>query len=249
MGAQNQKRKHQDTEAIFVAKGGATMLKETKEKLKTDSAGAQGIRKIRKSKDGKMIIILAGEGGSSISELKEKQVVAKISLKIAGESRNTTLYIRNIEEINTREEVQETLERELGENSKLVQVGQLRPYYGGGHNIIVSEEKSVAKQMVKKKKIRIRLNWCQIAERKNVRQCYRCLAYGHRKYECRFRKDIGGKCRKCGQAGHKIKECRAEFCLSCDREGHKTGTGRCPEFRKALNKEKTRANRKKNTNS
>lgn len=42
-------------------------------------------------------------------------------------------------------------------------------------------------------------------------------------------------CRKCGEKGHLVKDCKGEnFCLDCKTKGHNTASSGCPRHRKEV---------------
>lgn len=80
------------------------------------------------------------------------------------------------------------------------------------------------------------LNKCPIRERLKVTQCYRCWGYGHTSRDC-ISEDRSGACKNCAEEGHKEAECKREpVCISCRKKGHRAGSGKCPEFKRALSR-------------
>lgn len=99
---------------------------------------------------------------------------------------------------------------------------------------------SKARKLVEKGSVRIGLTLCSVHEKVDVVQCYKCWNYDHRRTDCKEAEDRGNRYRRCTGAGHVEADCveNTLICLSCKVEGHKTGSGRCPQFRKALSRAK-----------
>ncbi|KAK9722311.1 Zinc knuckle [Popillia japonica] len=87
----------------------------------------------------------------------------------------------------------------------------------------------------------IKIGWtpCTIRQRVNITRCYRCLDFGHKRWECQG-VDNTNTCLKCGKSDHRAKECTEEsFCVICKKPGHRADQTRCPHYRKLIS-EKTK---------
>lgn len=145
------------------------------------------------------------------------------------------LHIKDIDGLTTKEEVMEAVEREIGAIDKQYRVGELRPFYGGSQAVTVWTSKAAAESLMEKRFIKIGLSWCRTIEWLEVIQCYKCWSYGHRRHECKEEEDYSQACRTCGSMYHKEKDCDGQSCcMLCKTEDHKTGSGRCKEFKEAL---------------
>ncbi|KAK4880428.1 hypothetical protein RN001_008574 [Aquatica leii] len=64
---------------------------------------------------------------------------------------------------------------------------------------------------------------CQLEKHVKMERCFKCWSYNHRARDCDG-PDRSGRCYACGQ----------EFCIVCNKNGHKAGSGKCIIFRKSL---------------
>ena len=77
---------------------------------------------------------------------------------------------------------------------------------------------------------------CKVEKRIEMRRCFKCWAYEHKAAECKG-PDRTKTCNKCGKEGHRYKDCdKEEACPVCNMSGHRAGTGKCRDFRRALSK-------------
>lgn len=245
-----------DTGVLIVEKPGMTyadLLTKVKGGIKVGSKAAQAIESIRKARDGNMLVLVNKTNQDAVEELKrEIQGTGALKVKMGGkEERRKSVFIRDIDGIATKADVEEAIVREIGEGMtadepRPWEVGELRPYYAGNKAVTVKIKEEFADTLIGRGKLRIGLNLCVVAERVDVIQCYKCWKYGHRRGECKQAEDLGERCRNCGQDGHKSVDCKMEgFCLSCKTKGHRAGAGKCPEFRKALSRARLLARKKK----
>ncbi|KAJ8975663.1 hypothetical protein NQ317_001003 [Molorchus minor] len=152
-----------------------------------------------------------------------------------GRDGDKTVTIKDLDSVSTKEEIEKAIAHLLGIKEEEVTVGPLRPYFGGNQATTVRLKANHAVELVNKGTVRIGLNQCPINEFVKVLQCFRCLKYGHRRDECKEGTDRSAECLRCSGNGHKAKECeRTEHCVLCQKDGHRAGAGKCPEFRKAL---------------
>jgi len=84
----------------------------------------------------------------------------------------------------------------------------------------------------------------RVKEFVNVLRCRRCYAYGHMMRECMEKERL---CQKCGMSGHMVRECKNIFaCRNCkvkeSKCDHSVLSEECPEYRRALEREKARVN-------
>ena len=144
--------------------------------------------------------------------------------------------------VTTREEVAQSIAKETSTAKEEIRVGELRPFYGGSQAATVSMPEAAAEKILKKGEVRVAYNWCRVTRRVNLLLCYKCWGYGHVAAECAAEIQHGKDCRKCGQNGHLMKECKNErHCPLCEKEGHSAGTGACPVMRRALGKARREA--------
>lgn len=85
---------------------------------------------------------------------------------------------------------------------------------------------------------RLKIGWVsyRVREKEEVKKCFRCMELGHEAWNCK-RVDRPGCCFRCGEEGHIAAECKGtEKCSKCQAEGYRTGSQRCSEFNKNVNR-------------
>ena len=243
------------TDAVIISRGKgqtyADLLRIVKEKIKNEKESTAQIKNIRQARGGNMVITVkpdqdkAGDLKGILT--KGTDLTARLSTA-GGRGRRTSLNIKGMDAVATKQEVKEAVQKATGAAEEEVRVGELRPYYGSSQAVTVAMQQEAADRILKMREIRIGYNWCTIRKRVNIAQCYKCWHYGHTAAECDEQADRGKDCRNCGRAGHKKRECNNEkHCPLCDRAGHCAGTGACPETRQALRKARRREECKEDT--
>ncbi|KAJ8917004.1 hypothetical protein NQ315_012921 [Exocentrus adspersus] len=244
MGSKNSDKERgsriEETEALIVEKDGdsyAEALKMVRRSVKADIKAANAIRYIRKSKDGKMIILLDKTEPALLKEVR-RNIEAGTQFKTKEGSRRKgkpcTLYVRDLDEITSKEEVEEALKKTVGLDAgkDIFKIGDLRPYRSGNQAVTIQLPGDKAKELLSTGRIKIGLNWCQIQERID---------------ECKSDTDLSEACRKCSKSGHREAECDQEaFCPLCKKLGHSVNAGKCSAFQRALDEEKSKRKGKSN---
>lgn len=221
------------TEAVLVRKEGksyADLLKEVRAEIAPKTDIVKGIRTIRCSKDGNMIITVDKKQTGVMTILKSElnKITSKENIRTLKDRGEKTIIIKDMDEITTKEEVENAIIKETGIRQGEGWFGQLRPCYGRSQAITVKLPTEKAELLLRGGKIKIGLNLCLIMERLNVQQCYRCWKYGHTRDKCKG-EDQSQKCRKCGIEGHRAQTCEGVlWCLNCKIEGHAASSGACP---------------------
>ena len=105
----------------------------------------------------------------------------------------------------------------------------LRRTYGEKQIAIVSLNAVAAAILLKKGRIRIGWVICRIRERNIPTKCYRCMQFGHMARQCDSIVDRSGTCRKCGEPN-----CMFFKVDNPKSANHIAGSGKCPQFSKAL---------------
>uniref|UniRef100_V5G8T2 CCHC-type domain-containing protein n=1 Tax=Anoplophora glabripennis TaxID=217634 RepID=V5G8T2_ANOGL len=240
-------KRNRDTEAILVERGGnsyADLLRRVKDSVSVSSVAARGIKTIREGRNGQMVIVIDKSDREGREELQKQLADAKINANRRG--RTKVFVIKDVDGDTSKEEVLNAVLKDTGLEPEDCTGGELRPYFGGNRAMTLRVEASKAKKLIEIGKIRIGLNQCPVTERIQVIQCFNCWRFGHTKVECKESGEKSNLCRNCAGEGHKGEECdRRPKCLSCNEAGHRTGSGRCTEFRKALNKARLSSKRKK----
>ena len=195
------------------------------------------IKTIRQTKEENMLITLRGNEKKTgeVRNILNKIGDIRSKLSVGNGGKRTTLNIKDIDAITTKEEIMMTICRESEINKELVRIGELHPFHGSSKAVTVSVPKTAAEKLTKVGKIRIECNWCKVEERINPTQCYKCWEYGHKMAMCLAGADRRGDCRNCGEKGHQQKDCdRKKYCPVCNMTGPRARTGGYPEMRHAL---------------
>lgn len=208
------------------------LLKSVKENVRPGTEASKAIKTMRKTKDGDMMILLSGEGKENKGLLKEE--IAKVQgVKLVDRSRDSrrTLFINDIDGITSKEEVKKAIREAGNAHADQILFGDLREFHGGTQAITVRAIRDTADLLIAKGKVQIGLSWCPVKERVDVMRCFRCWQYGHIGKDCHDASDhLAGEC---------------DRCLTCKAAGHTAGGARCPEFRKAVARERLRRRKKK----
>lgn len=92
---------------------------------------------------------------------------------------------------------------------------------------------AILEKILLRKRVRIEWITCRVYERVVVKQCFRCLCFGHLNKDCVRKLPI--KCLNCVQEGNNSRRCNNPFfCISCRKEGRRLNHSKCPEYRKEL---------------
>ena len=250
---ETRKRERENTDAIIVGRAKdktyADLLRTVKEKIRDEKDATAQIKSIRQARDGNMIIAVRPEY-QKVSQLRNiltegTEITARVSTA-GGRRGGTPIHIKGMDAIATKQEVGEAIQKASGVAKEHMRIGDLRPYYGSSQAVTVVLPEEAAEKLLKARELRIGFSWCAITRRVKIVQCYRCWHYGHTAVECKGEVDRGKDCHNCGRTGHKHRTCEYEkYCPVCNRAGHSSGTGACPETRKALKQARREAERKK----
>ncbi|KAK9730426.1 hypothetical protein QE152_g15207 [Popillia japonica] len=112
---------------------------------------------------------------------------------------------------------------------------QLGPEKNEEEAVIAEIQGEQALPLIKRRKLRIGCTRCGIREIIDIVRCFRHLQYGHRTRKCKAQMDRNKDCIKCGEAGHKGKDCtNRDRCVKCNMDGHRTDEIKCPYFKKLV---------------
>ena len=241
-----QKPRQRNTDAMIISrekgKSYADQLRRIKDEIKNDKNVEirKNIRNIRQTKEGDMVITTV-PGKDTMVNLKTmltQMGETKIRLSEASKSKRTTVFLKGMDAVTTKDEVEAAVRAETGEGP--IKVGELRPYYGSCQAVTLTVTKEAAETLIKRKGMMVGYNWCRATERLHVTQCYKCWRYGHLAGKCASQDDRSKDCRNCGEAGHVQAQCKQQKkCPLCKKEGHRAGEGACPVLRRALKDART----------
>ena len=236
-GEQNTKNRKQRTEKVDTLiitqkdRTYADLLKEVKQVVGSDK---EGIKSVRKSRDGKMILTIKKQEGVT------EKIKNKIGVNVKGvniktkDQRLAKLKIQRLDETVDEEELRGAITEEAEKNGSSPTFGKiiLKPAYGGRQTATVEIDRATA-ELLKLSKLYVGLAPVVIKEYIYLNRCYRCWHYGHNAKECRGT-DLTGACHNCGEGDHKAQDCQNDsYCPVCEAPKHKAGSAQCAAFRKA----------------
>lgn len=225
-------RNGRETILIKGQQGGKTYadtLRELKSKLKPTAEGVQ-VERITKTKSGdvKLSIREQRRGGNQafVEKLKESTQEVRRLMKIS------TIIVRDLDEAVTSEEVRKAVEITTQAQENIY----VSPIRIGAYSCsaLVSLPDQQAKFLLNRGRIKIGWLSCRVSEKINPPFCAKCQIYGHPASTCG--KDITtARCFRCGEPNHKAKECKKDqHCHSCNKDGHRIDSMRCPRFRQLV---------------
>lgn len=210
--------------------------------MKPEEAAEQ-IKSIKKMRNGGVLIELRNTSTEGISKFTEK---LKTVTEEEGSMRKlvprATLEIRDVDSYTTTEEVEEAVRRELKDTGKeILNTWVTKPNRREQCLALITIDEVSANKLLNIGRIRIGLMYSAIRRAKTVTRCYRCLNFGHTKWDCK-RPDRSKACYKCGTENHLAKNCPSTpHCFLCeearkssDGNNHIAGSRRCAVFREIL---------------
>lgn len=228
------------TYALVVGQEGKNFketLHEVRSSLMKDIPGHSGIRSIKEAKNGQVLITLDKDMG--LLERVAKNLENTRTIVRRKTEKLETLFIRGMDAITTKEEVQKALLIEIPDLlTREHKISDLRPAVGGTQAITFSADAVTTQKLETKKYIRIGLTSCKVVKKIALQRCSKCWAYDHEAKNCAG-VDRGNACFRCGEIGHSAKECKnEENCPLCHKLGHRSGSGQCESFKRALKEAK-----------
>lgn len=213
----------------------ADMLKNARESVSLREIGIED-SKIRKARNGAIVIELPGENASSLADrLAEKlRTLYGESATVARPSIKGELRLIGLDDSVTKMEIT-TVIAALGDcNLDQVYTSEIKSMRNGMGIAWSRCPLDVAIKVAAKEKIRI--GWTNVkVELLKARplQCYRCWESGHVKENCQSAVDRSAKCFRCGSDGHRANGCDSTYpkCAICSAKGlndkHRMGGYNC----------------------
>uniref|UniRef100_A0A8D8SPT8 CCHC-type domain-containing protein n=1 Tax=Cacopsylla melanoneura TaxID=428564 RepID=A0A8D8SPT8_9HEMI len=210
----------------------AEMLKAVRENINPDELGLQ-VKSTRKLKDNSLLIVTEKEHMEKLKEeILNKSQIADIEIV----QRKTTLIISGMDEVTTKEEILEAVNKKIGrdETGKL-SIQSLYSNRSGEQVATIETPKNLAAEILETPNIKIGWSSCRVKEKVSIVRCTNCLRMGHTGRACKSKKTQAARCLKCTQEGHTVKDCNNEsYCLTCARSGHRSDSMSCPKYRKLI---------------
>lgn len=211
----------------------ADILRTIKSSVNIDEVGIK-IKSIKKTTRGEVMLEL--QGGADKAEALKRGILSKTEgTRVEIKNKDETVYVTGIDGDVDSSEIEEAIKKSIeGANEGDIKIVSIRPNQYGNQNATVAVKATIARELIRRGKIKIGWTMCLVRPRVNVVRCFRCLEFGHYKRECQG-EDNTEVCLKCGNRNHKAKECTGEtFCLTCKEVGHRADQTKCPFFRKLI---------------
>jgi hypothetical protein len=223
----------------------ADVLSEIRQKVKPEEKGAV-IKALRKTRAGDLLIELGQSSGSNSDLSTDLQSALGTNASVRTLEPRATLEVRDLDELATNDEVAAAVESALGakvEKKVFVSKANAR----GQKMAIVTVGVREAAKLLEEGHLKIGWVNCRVREKLEVTRCYKCLGFGHTANRCSG-PDRSKLCFKCGGQDHRANTCKAtESCFLCAEAGlkgdsvlHAARSGRCPAYKQALQKLRSR---------
>lgn len=234
----NRRPSRPKVESIFIKnREGETYvdtLKAVKSNTDPEEAGVT-VQKIKKTKSGDLVMrVRATEQGGR--EKFAKQITEKAQLKAEkGRVNRTKILINDLDDVTTTEDIRLALLKVLTnrEDAAEVEISEPRPRKYEGQTAILHMRADVAKDLLKKKRIKVGWTYCRMLELVRPACCRICQKFGHQEQECTEEDDRsrGKCCFRCGSSEHLAKMCDKDpKCYICSGD-HPANSMACPEYR------------------
>lgn len=201
------------------------ILKTVKQAINPGELGVE-VQEVRKTNGGDLLLSV-GAGAEKMEALRKNIEKSVPSAKTRELVDKTVLHIKELEATSTAEEIKKAILEIASIDPGGVEVGSIRPAFGGKLNATVLMPTKEAKKLVDLGKIKVGWTKCRILERQKNTKCFKCWEHGHTRQQCTG-PDRQLLCLKCGNEGHKAAECKNDaFCVICKKKGHQTGSNNC----------------------
>ncbi|XP_058983570.1 uncharacterized protein LOC131804555 [Musca domestica] len=184
----------------------ADVLRRLREKVNPENTDV-AVQSVRKTKTGSLLLIM-GKGGNKEEfretikgSLKEEAIVNSVKTK-------ATIEIQDLDVLTTEDEVIDSIIKTVNAAKEEVNIRLTAANIREQKRAFVSLPAADANKLLEKRRILVGWTYCKIKYKVEVKRCYRCFESGHMQWECKGPDRKGmGICIKCGQKGHKLKEC------------------------------------------
>lgn len=226
-------RKNTKSTLVVKTKGRtyADAMRELKQSINPVDHGVY-IEKISKTNGDYVRLTVREEREGGKQELM-KEIFEKTNLKTQ-EIRNPTtpILIRDLDESSTIEEINNALNKLLGQHGKQ-EISTPKKNALGRYSAIVKVSKAQGESILAKGKITIGWLSCRTSEFVTPMTCYNCLKPGHTANSCSEQRRETLICYRCGKEGHTAKGCAEDkSCYVCKKKGHSVNSMACSVYRK-----------------
>lgn len=211
----------------------ADVLKNLRENIKPEETEV-AVRSIRKTKTGAILLEL-DKGGKKNDFCDAIKGTLKDAADVRDVRPKVTVEIRDLDLFSTKEEVHSAIEEATDLQGEDIIVHLTEADNREQRRAFVSIPAASANTLMRTQRVKIGWTRCRVRYREEVKRCYRCFAAGHMQWDCDGPDRKGtGVCIRCGEKGHKLKECKNQpKCCLCSLDGktkvdHLPGTRSCP---------------------
>ncbi|KYN45029.1 Gag-Pol polyprotein [Trachymyrmex septentrionalis] len=196
--------------------------------------------RLRRAQTGGLLIEIQGEDAGtkadSLAERLSSLFKEREDVRVIRPIRRMEFRLVDLDESVTADEIKEAVAARGRVPLSDVRVGPLRPRGGGLNSVWLQCPEPCAETI--RKDGGLQVGWSRgrlIPLARRRLQCYRCLAVGHTRVNCRSAVDRSNRCFKCGKEGHKMIDCRASpHCPVCAARnlpaGHRAGGDGCAPY-------------------
>nr|XP_034195056.1 uncharacterized protein LOC117611227 [Osmia lignaria] len=201
----------------------------------------EGVRNVKQTRAGNLLIEF--DQGADLEGLR-KNLEGNLGpeVEVTRLQKMMDIEIRGIDPSVEKEEVYEAIKSELGHEARGVRVKVFRTDPRLSRVAVIEGPAAEMSRLLNGR--RILIGWTVVTAREIPRllRCYKCHAIGHVASACNVTGDRDGFCRKCGDRGHQMRDCKNETrCRLCvadglppDQAGHVAASVRCPRYKEAL---------------